>query len=55
MFPKSDVESDTGVGSGVVELVMYVVEKSLCRKLVKITEKNRISSVEELEFSFRER
>ncbi len=51
MFPKSDVESDNGIGSGVVELVRYVVERGFCWKLVEFIEIFLFLSVEEMDFS----
>ena len=55
MIPISDRRSDDGIESDVVDIVLYVVEGYFDRKLVKYIEKNLISSVEELEFSFRGR
>ena len=37
MFPKSDRRSDDGIGSGGVDIVLYVVEGDFHRKLVNIS------------------
>ena len=55
MFPKSDYESNNGIESVVVELVIYVVVRGLCEILVKIIKFFLIFVGGGEVFSFRER
>ena len=55
MFLMSDVESDNGIESVVVELVVYVVVRGLCEILVKIITFFLIFVGGGEVFSFRER